>query len=175
VSLDELTLLAVNSLAAATLLVAAAAKFAVPRPLRRALHELSPRRAVPVAAVRAVAVAEFAVALALLLPWATVAAGAGLGALGTAFMAAGIAGHLRRSSVPCGCLGGGSHALGLRNVVAGAVFLGVAGLNVTAVASDHGPWTAAPLLAAAATILLCLYTHRVLMWRLLRARPISSV
>ncbi len=165
-------LLAVNALAAATLLVAAAAKLAVPQPLVRALRELTPRP-VPVVGIRAFAVLEAAVAVAVLLPATRAVGGAGLGGLGAVFVAAGVAGQLRRSSVPCGCLGGGNHALGLRNVGVGAAFLGVAGLNLTTVAADPQLWRAAPLVAAAATVLLCLWTHRLLIRRLvLRKRSV---
>jgi hypothetical protein len=168
--------LIMNSLAAATLLVAGASKVVVPQPLRRALHELTPRHAgiVSVGVVRAFAVAEVVIAFGVLLPWARVVAGVGLGVLGATVMVAGVAGHLGRSSVPCGCLGGGNHALGLRNVLVGAVFVGVAAINVTTVPPDPGLWTAAPLAAAAATVVLCVWTHRMITWRLLRARPISG-
>lgn len=158
------TLLVLNSFAAATLLVAGAAKLAVPHPLRRALRELT-SRPVPVAAIRGFAAVEIVVAFALLLPVFAV----GLGVLGAVFVAAGLAGHLRRSSVPCGCLGGGNHALGLRNALVGVAFLGVA---VVDVASGPVLSRAAPLVAAAATILLCFWTHRLLMRRLLLRRSV---
>jgi hypothetical protein len=172
----DLAFFAVNSLSSATLLTAAAAKFAVPQPLRRALHELLPARGpAPVGVVRALAAAEVLVSLALLLPAARAAAGFGLGALSVLFIVAGLAGHLRRSAVPCGCLGSGSHALGLRNALVGVALLGVTGLNLLAApSSDPGPWKAAPLTATAVTLVFCLWIHRRLAWRLLRARPVAA-
>lgn len=167
-------LIALNSLAVGGLMVAGATKLVVPQPVRRALRELAPGREIPVAAVKAFATAEILVALGLLLPSTRVAAGYGLAALGLTFTIAGAAGRVRRSTVACGCLGGGDRALGLRNVLAGVAFLGVAGLNVTTVSSDPDPWISAPLAGAAATLLLCAWTHRVLMWRLLGPRPASA-
>jgi hypothetical protein len=201
VDLSDPVLIALNSLAVGGLMVAGATKLVVPQPVRRALRELVPGdggsplrgdrpvtgrallngalaralgREIPVAAVKAFAVAEILVALGLLLPSTRVAAGYGLAALGLTFTIAGAAGRLRRSTVACGCLGGGDRALGLRNVLAGVAFLGVAGLNVTTVPSDPDPWAAAPLTGAAATMLLCVWTHRALMWRLLGPRPASA-
>jgi uncharacterized membrane protein len=176
VSVIDLAFVAVNSLASATLLTAAAAKFAVPQPLRRALHELVPDRgSIPVGVVKILAAAETLISLALLIPATRAVAGVGLGALGLLFAAAGLAGYIRRSAVPCGCLGTGSRALGLRNALVGLVLLGVAGLNVVgAPSSDPGLWRAAPLISAAATLVFCLWTHRRLAWRLLRTRPVAA-
>jgi hypothetical protein len=171
VDVSDPALIALNSLAAAGLLVAGATKLVVPQPVRRALRELAPEREIPVSAVRVFAGAEIVVAFALLLPETRVAAGFGLVALGLTFAVAGVAGRVRRSTVACGCLGGGDRALGLRNVLAGAAFLGVAGLNVVTVSSHPDPWNAAPLAGAAATLLFCAWTHRALMWRLLRPLP----
>jgi hypothetical protein len=165
-------LVTVNSLASAALLVAGATKLAVPQPVRRAVRELSGD--IPVSAVRAFAVAEMLVAFGLVLPAMRVFAGMGLGVLGAVFVASGVAGRVRRSAVPCGCLGSGQHALGLRNVVAGALFLGAAGLNTVAGSTGGDPWTAAPLIAAVLTLLLCLWINRALMWRLLRPRPVPA-
>jgi hypothetical protein len=168
-------LIALNSLAVGGLMVAGATKLVVPQPVRRALREVAPGHEIPVAAVKAFAVAEILVALALLLPSTRVVAGFGLAALGLTFAVAGAAGRVRRSTVACGCLGGGDRALGLRNVLAGVAFLGVAGLNVAGVPSaDPDPWNAAPLAGAAATVLLCAWTHRALMWRVLGPGPASA-
>jgi hypothetical protein len=167
-------LIALNSLVAGGLIVAGATKLVVPQPVRRAVRELVPDREIPVAAVKAFAVAEIVVAFALLLPSTRVAAGYGLAALGLTFTVAGAAGRVRRSTVACGCLGGGDRALGLRNVLAGVAFLGVAGLNALAGASDPDAWVAAPIAGAAATLLLCAWTHRALLWRLLGPRPASA-
>ena len=167
-------LIALNSLSAGGLVVAGATKLVVPQPVRRALCELAPGREIPVAAVKTFAVAEIVVAFALLLPSTRVAAGYGLAALGLTFTLAGAAGRLRRSTVACGCLGGGDRALGPRNVLAGVAFLGVAGLNVSTGSSGPDAWTVAPLAGAAATLLLCAWTHRALMWRLLGPRPASA-
>ncbi|WP_204005176.1 MauE/DoxX family redox-associated membrane protein [Virgisporangium aurantiacum] len=169
--MSDPVLIALNSLAAGGLMVAGATKLVAPQPVRRALRELVTGHEIPVAAVKAFAVAEIVVAFAVLLPSTRVVAGYGLAALGLTFTIAGAAGRLRRSTVACGCLGGGDRALGLRNVLAGVAFLCVAGLNVATGSSDPDGWTAAPLAGAAATLLLCALTHRALMWRLLGPSP----
>ncbi|GAA1027628.1 hypothetical protein GCM10009557_09760 [Virgisporangium ochraceum] len=167
-------LIAVNSLTAAGLIVAGTTKLVVPQPVRRALRELLPGHEVPAAAVKIFAAAELMVAITLLLPASSVAAGYGLAVLGLTFAVAGLAGRARRSTVAFGYLGGGDQALGLRNVLAGVAFLGVAGLNVAAVSSDPDPLNAAPLAGAASTLLLCAWTYRALMWGLLGPKPAQA-
>jgi len=103
--------------AAAVLLVAAAAKLAVPREITATLTALGLR---PVAVLRvALPLAELAAAVALAVAPAAPATRIGLGAMGLAFAAVGLRVHRRGEVVACACFGGRhGRALGLRQVAA---------------------------------------------------------
>lgn len=168
------SLTGVDAAGAALLANAGIAKLVVPDPARRALSELLPpldgrlSRSV----IRGFAGVELAVAAALLIPALRRPAGALTVALGAVFALLGTAGLLRRSSTPCGCLGGSSQSpLGLVNVSLGGV-LGLAGvLNVLRATPPPGRDDAAAslLLAAIGSLALCLWLHRRLIAQLLVA------
>ncbi|MGX7675292.1 MauE/DoxX family redox-associated membrane protein [Plantactinospora sp. DSM 117369] len=167
---DGLLFVSLNALLVAVLLVAGVTKTVVPQPVRRAVEELFDGSAntVSTAAVRVFGVAEVLIGLGLLIPAARAATGFAVVGLGVLFALAGAAGRWRRSALPCGCLGGGPYPLGARNVLVGAAFVALGVLDVVAVPSGPAPEARAPAITAAATVLLCLWLHRRLAWRLLR-------
>jgi hypothetical protein len=149
---------------ASVLLDAGLAKLASPAALAEALGELLPGApAAPGAAVRALAAVELVAALGLLAIPTRPAAAAAVAGLGGVFAAAGLAGRLRGSRAPCGCMGGGDRPLGAPNVVLGLALATAAALDLRVGApalgaADYTAWSAA--LTSVASLLLCVWMHR---------------
>ena len=164
----------VNAGVAAVLLNAGIAKLVAPDPLRLAVSDLAPalHGRVTRVAVRGFAAAELLVAAGLLAPLTRGTAAVALVGLGTCFAGFGVLGFLRRSSIPCGCLGGsGQRPLGWVNIGLGAA-LAIAGLLDVASASPPGTRSvtgvsAAVLLTSIGVVGLCLWLHRSLIMELL--------
>jgi hypothetical protein len=157
------TLVLASAASAALLLNGGVAKLLFPAQSARALAELFPvvtSGRLP-RIVRGFAVAEIAVALALLIAPVRPAAAVVALALGLCFVALGILGRVRSVSLACGCFGeSGRHPLGWANVGYGAV-LGLTVPLSRLARWQAGPYTAAgPVLAAACAILLCLWLNR---------------
>jgi hypothetical protein len=156
---------------AAALLCAGLTKLAVPAATRAALTELVPVTAgMAGLAVSTLAVAESASAVALLNPASRPAGAAGATLLGVLFTVAGLAGHARHATAPCGCyLSSGGPPLGTRNVVVGLL---VAAMGVAAWwLSGRSAATDPARLASLTAILMCLLAaalHRRLILAALR-------
>jgi hypothetical protein len=160
---------------AAALLCAGLTKLAVPGPTRAALAELAPGLAgLAGPAVRLLALAETATAVALLTPplraWGAVA----VTLLGLVFTGAGVAGRVRRATVPCGCYGrAGGAPLGPGNILIGLLgaVLGVVLWRLDGPAAPAG----AAMLAGVTAIAVCLLTA-ALYRRLIQAglRPVVT-
>jgi hypothetical protein len=165
-------LIVLNSVAAAVLLQAGLYKMAVPAPLRRALAELAPRYfgALRDRHVRVVAAVEISVGLALLAPAVRVPGAIAAAVLGVAFAVLGVAGRLRRSEAPCGCLGAGApRSLGLLNVVVGLVLAAFGVFSATATVVG-GSFRLGPVLTALFLLLLCVWMNRGVALQLLRRK-----
>jgi hypothetical protein len=124
-------------------------------------------------AVRLFAGVEVASGLALMVPAARTVGALAVAVLGVVFAAAGVAGRIRHSVVPCGCFGEDSWPLGVRHVLLGAGLFGVAVLNVGTSASPAGR-PPVPAITAGFMVLLCLWLRRGLAWRVLRARTTAG-
>jgi hypothetical protein len=162
---------------AAVLLQAGLFKMATPAPLRRALAELLRGRLAGDPAVRAVAAAEIVTAVALLVPQSRVPASLAAGVLGATFAAAGVAGRLRRGSVPCGCLASSSRQpLGWASILLGLAIAAIAVVNILAVSrsvpADYAE--SAPVTAALFTLLTCLWVNRAVVLSVLRPKRASA-
>ncbi|HEX4728494.1 MAG TPA: MauE/DoxX family redox-associated membrane protein [Jatrophihabitans sp.] len=159
-----------NAVAAAILLFAASAKLVAPDVLGRSLLRLTGRPALAGRApVRAIGLLELALALGLLVEPVRQPASALVLLLGLAFIAAGIAGRIRKVEEPCGCFGAQSRQpMGYQNIVLGLLvgLVGTANLATAQALSQHGR-TAAPILAAALLCGICIVTGR----SVLRAAP----
>jgi len=130
-STRDLLVAAINGAAATVLIDAGVLKLVAPGPLQRALDELLQGAAdVPQQVVRLMAVVEVTAAV-LLLALPTRTLGLSIVALsGLAFVILGLAGRLRRSLLPCGCMGSRSgQPLGAANVVVGGLLVGVVLVN----------------------------------------------
>jgi Methylamine utilisation protein MauE len=168
-----LMLLIFNAMVAAVLLQAGLFKMATPAPLRRALAELLSSRArwMSDRAVRAGAAAEIMTAVALLVPQSRVPAGVAAGVLGATFVSAGVAGRLRRGSVPCGCLAsGGRQPLGRASILLGLAIVAVAAANILEVVQGADYAAGAPVTAALFTLLTCLWVNRAVVLSVLRPK-----
>lgn len=190
----EWWIVAGNGLAAAVLINAGLAKLAFPRPLSRALSEVLPVRRsaataqtttvpastapaaattilIPTAIPRGFALLEVTAGVALLIPGTRLIAAGAATVLGVLFAGLGTLGWLRRSTVPCGCLGThGDRPLGGRNVLIGLALAAVFPFNRLAApegegSGDYASW--APLTASLLMLVLCLWAYRELAWRLL--------
>jgi hypothetical protein len=153
-----------------------AAKLVVPGTLHRAVSELAPLangRLTPVA-VRGVAVTELSLAAAILVPAARTGAAVAVVVFGGVFAAFGALGLVRRSALPCGCLGGpNQHPLGSVNITLGLA-LAAAGF-IEIVVAGRPAAASTVLLASIGSLSLCLWLHRPLIGSLLvPARPIRS-
>lgn len=118
-------LVCADAVVVALLVRGGAAKLVAPALGAAAAGELRPDRGpVPAAVIRALAVVEIAVAVAMALPSLRGPAHVPLAALGLLFAGAGILGLLRGSTEPCGCFGADStRPLGASNVLMGAAIL----------------------------------------------------
>jgi hypothetical protein len=158
-----------NAVAVAILANAGVAKLVSPMPFRRALGEVAPRigNQVGRATVRLVASVELIAALGLLAFAARSWAAMVVAALGSCFAVLGTIGWLRRSSVPCGCLGvENERPLGPTNVALGAALISLVPLNGYASVDAHYTiW--ATLLASIGSVVLCLWLKRRLVAGLL--------
>ena len=114
--------------------------------------------------VRVAAVVEIAGAVLLLDTHTRIPAAYAVAFLGLCFVAFGIAGTLRHSTLPCGCLGGrGTTPLGVENVVLGTVFVADLPLNVLAATSPAVGTvfsTIAISVVALTTVSLSMWSHR---------------
>ena len=165
-----------NSGASAVLLQSGLYKVAVPAPLRRALAELAPRYSAAIgdSLVRVVAVVEIAVGIALLAPATRVSGAIGAAMLGLIFAGLGVAGRLRRSAAPCGCLGAaGSRSLGLFNVAVGLVLTTYGVFSATVTVTD-GSFRLGPVLTALFLLLLCMWMNRGVALHLLRRKAAAA-
>jgi hypothetical protein len=156
-------LLAVDALAVALLLNAAAVKAAAPGPLRRALTELAPAAPVTDTTVRMFAAAETIAALALVLAPVRTASAVAVTVLGLCFAAFGVAGRVRGTALPCGCFGRRTSApLGATNVVLGLALALVLPAHAALPArdGDTASTAATAVGAALATLALCLWMNR---------------
>ncbi len=120
-----------NSLVAGLLLFASFAKIVSPAALSRTLLVLTQLESLStVSVVRTIGLAEFLVAIGIMIPDLRLAAAASLGALGVAFAFSGVMARIRRVAEPCGCFGLATRQpLGLLNVFFGAVLVAAAALN----------------------------------------------
>jgi len=171
------TFVVLNSGAATVLLQAGLYKFAVPAPLRRALVELAPgySGAIGDGLIRVVAAVEILVGVALLTPVTRVPAAIAASVLGAAFAALGVAGWLRRSAAPCGCLGAtGSRSLGLVNVAVGLLLI-LFGVSGTVVTFPDGSYRLGPVLTALFLLLLCVWMNRGVALHLLRRKAAARI
>ncbi|MEU1102846.1 MULTISPECIES: MauE/DoxX family redox-associated membrane protein [Streptomyces] len=121
-------LVCADAVAVALLVRGGAAKLVAPSLAAAAAGELRPGRGpVPAAVIRALAVVEITVAVAMALPSLRGPVHVPLAALGVLFAGAGILGLLRGSTEPCGCFGADSTSpLGVSNVVMGVAILAAA-------------------------------------------------
>jgi len=158
------------------LLCSGAAKLAVPRHTARAVGELLPALARHARRlVRALAVVEVVVAVALTVPSVRPAAGVALTVLGLGFAMAGGYGRLRRSRAACGCFGhAGGRPLGAGTVAAGLALAAVGVLAVLATGTPGGAAVGLALLAGL-TVLLTAWLHRALIRDLVRPRDTAAV
>ena len=167
-------LAAFDAVVSALLINAGVAKLVAPGPLGRAATEVLavPRRVIGPPVVRGLGVVEVIVAVALLVLPARLAAAIACSLLGCCFVAVGIVGVLRRSSVPCGCFGGASQQpLGWANIGLGAVLAVVWPVNALAgPVTAHGYTTAAVLLASIGSAIVCWWLNRRLLVPLFSAR-----
>jgi uncharacterized membrane protein len=171
--------LSAASAAAATLLVnAGAAKLVAPGTLTRALAEAIPRSAGEPAeiAVRIFALAELVVASALLIPATRRGAAVAVVAMGGLFAAFGMIGIARRSTIPCGCLGGTArHPLGVFNIAFGLALMLIGAIQLASAWPSQPGTTAAILLAAIGVLSLCLWLHRRLIAELVIRRETGQL
>lgn len=166
------TLTVFDALAAAILINAGVTKMVVPAPLLRASAEVlaAPGWLGP-PVVRGFGAIELAVAVALLVQPARLPAAIATTILGVCFATAGLAGVLRRSSVPCGCFGGSSgQPLGWANVALGVALAVWPVSLLVGHRTTSGYSAAAVLLASIAATVLCLWLNRRLIMRILPAR-----
>jgi hypothetical protein len=166
---QDLVLLAVNSVAAATLVQAGLSKIAVPSQLRQALAEVGvPQTLATAHAIRLYAGIECAAGVALLFAATSQVGGVLVAAAGLVIAGLGGLGAARRSAEPCGCFGNpAGRPLGLTNVAIGGSLVAAGAANV-ALRSPTGP--AALLGTALALLLLCLFVNRAWAWPLIRPR-----
>lgn len=167
-------LAAFDALGSALLINAGVAKLVTPGPLERAAAEVLavPRGGIGKPVVRVLGAVEITVAVALLVLPARLPAAIACSLLGCCFVSAGIAGVLRRSSVPCGCFGGASQQpLGWANVGLGAVLAVVWPVNaLVGPVTVQAYTTAAVLLASMGSAIVCLWLNRRLLVPLFSAR-----
>jgi uncharacterized membrane protein len=169
---------AASAAAAALLVNAGVAKLVAPGALARALAEAMPRAAgEPTAiAVRIFALAELLVGLALLVPAARRGAAVAVVAMGGLFAAFGMIGIARRSTIPCGCLGGTArHPLGVFNIAFGLALLLIGAIQLVSAWPSRPGTSAAILLAAIGILCLCLWLHRRLIAELVLHRETSQL
>jgi hypothetical protein len=157
---------ALNAGAATLLINAGVLKIASPDPLKDALGELARGRILPVgrSLVRVAATAEIAAAFLLLEAHTRIPATYAVAFLGLCFVGLGIAGTMRHSTLPCGCLGGrGTTPLGVENVVLGMVLVADLPVNVLAASSPTVGAvfsTIAISIVALTTVSLGMWSHR---------------
>jgi hypothetical protein len=128
---EQWTVILFNSLVAALLLFASFAKLVSPAMLARTLFLMTNRESLSTATmVRAIAVAEAASAIGIMVPVLRLAAAAAIGVLGVAFTVSGVAARVRHVEEPCGCFGAVSRQpIGLLNVSFGVVIIADAVFN----------------------------------------------
>jgi len=178
----DFVLLTANAVVASMLVNAGLLKIVSPVPLREAVAELAPRPAqlLSTRSVRITAGVEVVAGLGLLFPVTRVPAAVLAGVFGLVFAAAGVAGRMRHSSVPCGCLGGSSRqTLGLASVATGAAFAAAAVVNVAVAPPAIGATVYvrdAAVGTALLMLLLCLWAHRESVYRLSKPgrRPVRG-
>lgn len=174
---SDWVLAAGNALAAGVLINAGIAKMIAPGPVLRAAAEVlsAPLRADELF-VRGFGAVELAVAAALLAWPARVSAAIATAMLGICFAAAGLAGILRGSSVPCGCFGGVSpKPLGWANIALGIALAAAWPVNVLAgQPAGAGYSLRTALLSSIASAVLCLWLNRRLITRVLPANRIPQ-
>jgi hypothetical protein len=154
-----------NSSVASLLLVAGTSKLSAPAPLAAALEELgSIARLKPSNAfVRCLAGAECLAAIAISLDGARMTAALLMSLWGLGMVGVGIAGIVRGSSMPCGCMGGHrGPTLGTWTLVFGMVLILVWPLNWRYGNSIRGLdyQIISSLLTACGTLLLAPFVHR---------------
>jgi hypothetical protein len=168
---------ALNASVATLLINAGVLKIASPDPMKRALVELAGVRNLSMgrSLVRMAAVVEIAVAFLLLETHTRIPAVYAVAFLGVCFVALGIAGTVRHSTLPCGCLGGrGTTPLGVENIVLGMVLVADFPLNVVATSSLtlDGALSAITIsVVALATVSLSVWSQRSGAAILVRAMP----
>jgi hypothetical protein len=179
-------ILAIAAAAATTLLInAGIAKLVAPDTLVQALTEAMPLRGRRpgesstrrlAALVRMFALAELLVATALLIPAARRGTAFAVLAMGALFLAFGVVGIVRRSTLPCGCLGGTTrHALGVFNIAFGLVLMLIGAIELASALPSRPGSAGAVLLAAIGTLSLCLWLHRPVITELVFARDRASL
>jgi Methylamine utilisation protein MauE len=153
---------AINGGAASLLIVAAMGKLASPEQPLLALRELlgQHRSVLTTGAVRTLGLVELTAAVGLVVTATSDVAAAVVAVLGGCFVALGIAGLLRRSTVSCGCFGRRTgRPLGLANVAGGAVLSSALLWNtLLRESADHE--RNALLVAAGGSLAACLWVHR---------------
>ncbi|MDQ1018611.1 MauE/DoxX family redox-associated membrane protein [Streptomyces afghaniensis] len=165
-TLTDALLVCADAVVVALLVRGGAAKIVAPALGAAAAGELRPGRGpVPAAVIRALAVVEIAVAVAMALPSLRGPAHVPMAALGLLFAGAGILGLLRGSTEPCGCFGADStRPLGAGNVLMGVAVLAaaVSGLWVHGVDPSRTDSASAGVagLGAIVTGGWLLYSHR---------------
>ena len=162
---------------AAVFLNAGATKLASSRPAAGSLQEVLRLRQTgfSVAAVRITAILELAVGVGLIFDYLRPGAALLAAGLGVCFTALGVLGHLRRATVPCGCVSAVSlRPIGLANVGISLGIIALSSIILTTPTASNG-WEHSAEVAvyvSIATLVLCIWLNLHLV-RAIHLKPVN--